>query len=270
MDGQSLAGPPMTDKAMLEARLRDLVASGVSGPDGRVIRAVSPEKLLVRLLREIDQSIMPRDLRVETGSGRVLEIGAANGRLDRLGAAKPASLLNGLEGPAIDSSDPELPGKLQACFGAFLDGETMLHISYAPPAGVMDRTSAGPSAHALAKSWEVALSPLDADDPAARVDAFMARAKELMIGWILTDMDLSESQAAGDEAMVDALGEAANGLLDLIADAPQGWDVMALAADGDDDMTCMLWAGETVVLAGLARSALGEVADLWRDAMGRL
>lgn len=268
----------MNGKSTLEARLARLAASGTAGSEGRIVRGRSSEALLLQILDEIAETIMPRRVHLSTPPGAKLSLDIANGRLIRVAAAEgsPGFLgMDELTGTAFDPDDAEQAGALRSLFDTLLDGTDMLTFRPEVLEESFDPHHAGLSASALAEAWGIELETGGAPEAALAVDTFLSSIQNDISAWLMTVPGTPEVEAAGETDVVDELtafaearqesGEA-DRQAEIARDEP--WSFLALhrAAEAPD-VTVIASVDGVVLYVSIPRERLGSVADAWRAAV---
>ena len=266
----------MNGKVTLEQRLIRLASSGVAGPAGQVLRAPGPDALLSRLLTEIDETVLPRRVHLDGAGGGSLTFAAANGRLIRIEAAAVPGGHDDLLNQAFDPGDTGVAERLKALFVALTAGGDTVTIRRETTADGLDPGRAGLSAETLAEAWGVRLRPTgEAGGAGSAIDSFLGAVHEIAVAWMLTGVETTESESAGDEERVDELlafaearretGEAVRHAAETMGEP---WNLLALhRAAGAEDVTVILSVEGILLYLAAPRARLGEITDIWRQAI---
>ena len=251
----------MTDRKTLERRLQALASVGVSKTNGRTARSIGPNSLLRRLLVELDITIMPRRLTVETDKGRAASFLVANSRLIRI-----ESMVGGGTDVASDlrSNDAELNARLQTQFRALLEGATEITTLTDPVVEGVDPKAAGPSARALAEAWGLSLEVPDRA-PVEILDAFLTAVKDDVVAWLKAG-----GSGAGEPDKLDELTAFVEARSEVEGEAPDRgrWSFLSLRrAATASDITVSARYGDATVYLSVPRDRLTAVADAWRAAI---
>ncbi|MEM9342583.1 MAG: hypothetical protein AAGA87_06020 [Pseudomonadota bacterium] len=251
----------MTGRKTLERRLEALASVGVSKASGRTARSLGPDTLLRRLLIELDMTIMPRRFTVETDLGRAASLLVANGRLIRI-----ENMVGGGDdvGVELKPNDTDLNARLETQFRALLEGAKEMTTLTVPPKDTVDSQAAGPSAHALAQAWGIALERSDRTS-AEIVDAFLDEVK----GQVVAALKVG-GEGTGDSDKLEELTafvEARSELEGAEADQTP-WSFLSLRrASTASDITVSARHGDATVYLSVPRERLTKIADAWRIAV---
>lgn len=265
----------MTGRATLIQRLQELAAAGAAGAEGRAIRASSANALLVRLMREIEGTLMPRRLTFRAGGDRALAVIAANGRLLRAEVAAGDAAFEQASvalGRAFEQSDVTLAEPLKGAFLALIgESDTVLVLQQAI-SETLDPERAGVSVSALAETWGLKLSSDAVPDSGTLIDSFLARSLDLVSAWLLTGLEVSGSDGAGDQDRVEELAAFAEARRETGEAARQAartrrepWSLLALhRAPQAPDATVILAVDDILLYIAIPRARLGDLLDHWR------
>lgn len=203
----------MSDFARLETMLAKLRERERAPGEGRKLKGRDADSLLAALVTEIDETILPRRLTLQTGMGAV-HLAVANRRLQALLAPVPdlagAAELEGH--PLPDAEDPGVPALKE-----------VLSLAFATP-GPMDvhtrrlespfNSDIGVPANLLARAWNVAeVATPKAMTPDELMSRFLAGLDAPSVAWLRINGEEVTDQH-GDEARTAALGEQAAIFLD--------------------------------------------------------
>lgn len=254
----------MSDFARLEALLAELAARERTPGEGRRLKG----PLLAALVREIDETILPRRLSLETPAGP-LHLAVANRRLQALLTPVPdiegAEALGGT--PLPDAEDPHVPALKTLLERAFGDAEAL-----ALSARRLDQTfgsDIGVPAMQLGRAWGVSeTGPKAALPPEEMMDAFLAALEGGPVAWLRIKGEAVTGQS-GPEARTAALGEQAAVFLDgYFAKFETLFDIGAkacgtLIAGAGEAMVFVEIGEESAFLAGPEAEML-QVAARWQ------
>ncbi|MEL6644646.1 MAG: hypothetical protein AAFQ79_11980 [Pseudomonadota bacterium] len=190
----------MSDETNLERKLERLAASGLATGESRQLTG-DRDAILRQILIEIDDTVLPRSLRLEASATRAVTVEIKGRRLLKvLGNVGAATA--GLEGRSLDAEGGEDVAALKSYFEALIGTAktvraTMQALDIAPSAGDM-----GLSARALAEAWSVALAPrADADRPGL-VAGLISDLGDAVLGW---RVDSEQTDTGGADASVSDL-----------------------------------------------------------------
>lgn len=249
----------MSDETSLERKLERLAASGLATGASRQLTG-DPDGLLRQILIEIDDTVLPRSLRLEASATRAATIEIKGRRLLKvLGNVGPASAH--LEGRPLDAEGEDDTAALKAYFEALVGSAKTVRATMQP----LDRTPSagelGLSARALADAWSINLEPrADADGP--RVAAgLISDLGDAVLGWRI---DGETQQAGGSDVAVATLSD-----LPLAPDtpllSPSARYAMAVIHRRDGESAIVVARIETTTVAlHLAAQAATRAVSLWR------
>lgn len=255
----------VVDRASLEDRLHKLAAAGLGEQDGRTFRAATPEGLLRAVLSELDTVVMPREVRLEVVGGKVLPIEAANRRILSYGPDAE------VDWRGIDPSDAEASEGLKKRLLDMIGDAKSVKLTYVPMERDFDPTETGISVAALAEGWNARIG--GGGELGEFLDTLMALAGDdgLVLGWLVQEGEVIES--IGNEDIADGLRELnesnrSTELLESAGPADAAWRFAAVTDDADGDVaTVVACHGSTRILMAVAPGKLGEITDVWRQAL---
>ncbi|MDU8943353.1 hypothetical protein [Ovoidimarina sediminis] len=263
----------------LERRLEALAGAGTADREGRVLRALSADTLRKRVLRLLDETVMPRVLSLRADGGRSVALDVANGRVGRILTADSAVLPGGeaeLVGQPLTMEDESVTARVAGCLERLLEGSATLTVRSEGPGASPEPTQPGPSARAIAEVWGIELAPSDLPEPGAIFDDVLAAVQGKARAWLMLGATPEDSGGAGDQDALDDLnafaeawgvgGQAAAATLGL----PEGerWSLIALHRTGAaPDLTVIARYDGVHLYLSVPREALGFVADTWRRAV---
>lgn len=267
----------MSDERRLSDRAGKL-ASAYRPPAGPRELAVSAEgDVLGAVLREIDETVLPRSVQFLRGKASI-RVSAANRRLISVDAAEPDDDIPAkarVIGQVLTRPDISLLGQLREVLTTTLSGKGPLSVLVDPPTSDRADFAAGTTAASLASAWGVELLADGADGAEASgrpLDAFFTVAPSLARAWVrLTSGSvttrggepklagkLSDFAASSDMADLD-LAPSENDLrLVAIGRAPDEGDCLLFLADKQDSALLLVPA-----------EALETVRTSWRDVAQR-
>lgn len=260
------------DEHRLKHRLARLAAAGISGSDGREIRSVRDQGLMSGLLREIDETILPRLLSVKNGRSDTLKIEAGNRRVLRVvdgtfGGAPGA--VGKLFGANISADDKETLVVLKTVLEHFVEGSESLLITSAKIGRDVGASEIGMAATTLADTWGLSIgrSPhLEAD--AEVFAAFLEANAGQIIAWVRLG---DTSDCDGDGAFLARLATFAEDELPTMiakdsafSDPGYGSFFLAIESSSDADGT-LIYAknGTESIVFFCENNALNAIVRSW-------
>lgn len=201
----------MNDTERIKARLASLAAPPTQPPQAR--RLLSPPGragLLGAVLREIDETVLPRQIRFVTDRGSFFVLELANRRLFRLREMGGSTLPGGRGGPVdqpLSETDRPALEALGELLRAALAGAERLWVAESTPADDLDLAALGCASEALARLWQLDLEPRRGAIDSDLLDRFVAECAALSRGAIVIDT-AGVAQKHGDAdtlARLDAL-----------------------------------------------------------------
>ena len=253
----------MSDRPTLADRLTRLASAGFGQGTERTLRASSKSGLLRAILSEADTIVMPRELRLRGGAGKGLALEVANRRILRV---RPLSA--GAEATTLDPSDETVADTLRGMVADALGAASSARVAHWPLERDIDPAEPGFSVRTLSEAWSVPLeAPRDGDGDT--LDRFLSAAGSALPAWLMISGEVSES--FGDEDLVASLVTLSEGDLSGSLQERHGAEAWLFAAIGkggtDGHHRAVAVLGETLFLMAIAPGKLGEVADLWREAL---
>lgn len=264
----------MKDTRRLAARIRKLATSENTTPEGREVAPGSDGTSLAAILREIDETVLPRQLTFHRGEASLV-VSAGNRRLISVDAADgPAAsgTRDGVLGRSLTQPDVALLGRLRDALISALPGDAPIFVRTArPPDGAGD-FAAGTTAAALASAWGVDLGSISEDAaPPAAIDDFLGTVPSQSRAWLRLDAGSVAGQG-GDEAAAARLRAFADSAdmaeLDMVPDA-KGSRFIAIGR-APDDGDCLVFVSDKAeaALLMISAEALDTVKANWRKAVG--
>jgi hypothetical protein len=262
----------MKEVRRLSEKIAKLAEAPAPAPEGRVLATGADGTTLAAILREVDETVLPRRLIFRRGEG-TLTLAAGNRRLISVdtaegpGAGEAADIL----GVALTQPDVAMLGQLRVALTAGLPGHDPILVTIAPPTDDKVDFAAGTTAVALASAWGVDISDPEASEtkPADPMDTFFGAAPSLASAWLrITSGEIAD--AGGDEALLDRLRDFAGSadLADLDM-SPDG-ETSRFVAIGraPDDGNCLLFVSEKLeaALFLLPSDALDAAKATWISA----
>lgn len=263
----------MKDVRRLADRIAQLAASDRAPPGGRRLAPGPDGAPLAPILREIDETVLPKSLVFRRGDA-MLTLSAANRRMISLDAAegpgaKPAQAILGR---ALTQPDVALLGKLRDALTSGLPGKAPIMVVATAPDKNSADFAAGTTAAALASAWGVDLAPAPSPetDPLSELDAFMATAPSLARAWMRLASGIM-TEAGGDKALVALLKDFADSadMADLdMAPGAEGHRFVAIGR-APDDGDCLLFVSDRTdaALLLIPAEALDDAKKTWRKAV---
>ncbi len=262
----------MSDNRGLIGKLLKLGAAEATDRDGwrRIGRPLDRDPLAA-VLREIDETQLPRELSFRNDQGQELRVEAGNRRLRRIVSASvagsgPAGALLGQQ--LVHASDIEIDaiGDLLRAFQPG-DREVWVHSEQLPQEG--DRAQTGVAAAALAGAFSVDLDDRTDANLQHAFEAFVAELNALSSAWIRYE---AGKQAAASEPVTDTAWRDRWDAEDVarfqVADDPVGFApilcILGSGVDGEPhDAVAVL--GGTGVVWRLDAAEVAGITARWRD-----
>ncbi|SNT07925.1 hypothetical protein [Tropicimonas sediminicola] len=182
-------------------KIRRLSSAGGPGGHGRQLRAFGDRSLLATLLLEIDETILPRGLRISNVAGDEISLSTANRRLMRVSASDGA----GRDDVAIepDSHDPDSLNALLDLLEGFIDGSETLRLRSEAP-GSVTSGMIGVSARRLSETWGAPMDPPETLSLAEQLDAVLMEHRSGIVAW--QRRQDGQTDCGGDAGFYDDLG----------------------------------------------------------------
>lgn len=256
-----------------------MASSGIAGVGGRMIRAGGPGALLPRILSEIDETLLPRQVTLAAGNDRSVVLSVTNGRVLRVNAVDGVADPEGLTGETLEPGDAQAMASLKALFEDLAGDEDQVLVRQETVIDDLDAAQAGLSAESLAKAWETSFVPADLSEgeelAGAAIDTFLQATQDVVTAWLMTGPETSESEGAGPADAVDELtafaearretGEASKHITDA-KDEPWSFLVLRRGAEAAD-VTVIVAVDGILLYLSVGQEHLGKVADAWRMAV---
>lgn len=259
----------MKDVRRLKDKINKLAAPPSPAPEGRVILLGSHGTPLAAILREVDETVLPRRLIFRRGEG-TLTVAAGNRRLISVdtaegpGAGEAADIL----GVTLTQPDVAMLGQLRLALTASLPGNDPIVVTITPPTDNKVDFAAGTTAFALASAWGVDISSPEAteDERPEALDTFLGMAPSTARAWLrITSGEIADG--GGDAAVLarlrDFAGSADLADLDMSPDGETRRFVAIGRAPGDGD--CLLFVSDKLetALLMLPSEALDAAKASW-------
>ena len=268
----------MNDRGSLERRLAQLASAGVAGRSGRVLRAWSQDGLPRRLLREIDETIMPRRLTFTAADRGSLVVRAANGRIlmiEALDGKKKMLRHQELLDRALDPEEDGLAEALKEVFEALCGKLSEAEVSHEAVPTDFDPEYAGVSVRALAEAWGTPFAQDTPREPADVLDSFVSSTQDATTAWVIFGAD-GDAENAGDPdrveeliAFAEARRETGQAPLSRWIDPGEPWTLLFVKrAEAAKDVTAIATLGAIHIYLSLPDDQIGTLADAWRGAIG--
>ncbi|MFD0981251.1 hypothetical protein [Tropicimonas aquimaris] len=182
-------------------KIRRLSSAGGQGNRGRLLRAFGGRSLLASLLLEVDETILPRTLRIGNGSGSEIVLSAANRRL--LQASAGSSTGRGGVEIEPDSQDPDSMNALLDLLEDFIAGSETLRVRSEAP-GSATSGLIGVSARRLSDTWGAPMYPPEAPSLPEQLDAVLMEHRSGIVAW--QRRQDGQTDCGGDACFYDDLG----------------------------------------------------------------
>ncbi|PWE31392.1 hypothetical protein DDZ14_12825 [Maritimibacter sp. 55A14] len=262
----------MRDVRKLKDKLDRLAAAETpaAASGRRDLAGEGPQELLAAILREIDDTLLGRELDFHNDRGEMLGLDVSGRRLLRVRAVAPETLQETfsehLDQPISELRDPAAVA-LRELLQVFLDGVRTVTVEPRKLSRRPRESQLGCSADALATAWDASLigedpAPALPDGP---VGTFLASAGDLALAWIA----LSGEEIAGrggDGNHAERLAALAEGGFALPG-KPRG-DGCILLSGNDETGASLLYgaAGEARVALIFPSENLARITALWQAA----
>ncbi len=257
----------MNDFARLQDKLSKLRQKERGPGDARRLSGNNPEARLAALVTEIDETILPRRLQLESTSGAMV-LAVANRRLQALLSPAPSNVPKALVDHALpDIEDPVL-AELGAVLKSFFDDPKPVRISatrLAKPFG----SDIGVPAGQLPRVWNV--TEQQSLSPAETLKAFLDRISGKGVAWLRIEGEEVTDQG-GTAKAVDALGQQAAVFLDgyfskfdvAFGEPTDTCGTLIAGADPSQNALFFVEIGELSAIISAPEAALLQIAADWR------
>ncbi len=257
----------MDDFTRLEQKLAKLRQRERASGEKRVIRG-TPEKLLARILAEVDETILPRRVSFALADGTALHFAVANRRLQAFLA--PAEGAAELAGKALkDADDPNLAA-LKVAILAALKSADALTISTQRQSGGGFPSDVGVPVGQVARAWNIAEAAEDDATPEAMLAEFIESLGDRVHAWLRIDGE-EVADRGGEPALLRAIGEQAAVFLDgyfakrdQLYQGEAGPAALVLNSDGKAPSLVFLDCGAALAFLAVSAEASAEVAGDWQ------
>ncbi len=200
--------PPVSDEERLFAQLRKLAGPPESrARAGRRLEISAPGGALRAVLREIDETVLPRELDFVTDRGRRFRLEVANRRLFRLREMAPPALAAAaeevLERP-LSAAEPALLEALGRALEAALADAESLFVAASRDSGSLPAGVAGCASETLAAVWGISLATPAPGIDSDLIDRFVESCAPMASGTVVIDR-LGVAQKIGRAEALDEL-----------------------------------------------------------------
>lgn len=236
----------MDDFSRLEAKLAKLRQRAKAPGEHRIIRG-EPERLLAAVVTEIDETILPREIRFASGEAS-FSIAVANRRLQALMSVIPVQDATArLIGKAITDVEDGALAEVRKALTLMLSRGGDWTIASQRQAGDGFPSDVGVPSGPLARAWEVAAVGESRANPGAALEDFLTALDARASAWLLIEGEEVKKQS-GSETVVADLGNQA-----------------ALFLDGYFSKKDLLFQGETGPTGLVFAGGVGGDAILFLD-----
>ena len=202
----------MDDFSRLEAKLAKLRQRAKVAGEHRIIRG-DPGRLLAAIVTEIDETILPREIRFASDAAS-FSIAVANRRLQALMSVVPVQDATvGLIGKAITDVEDAALAEVRNVLAVMLSKGSDWRIASQRQAGGGFPSDVGVPSGPLARAWEVAAVGESRANPDAALEDFLSALDASASAWLLNKGEEVKKQS-GSEAVVAELGNQAAVFLD--------------------------------------------------------
>ena len=243
-----------------------------------MLRASAPEALLRRMLWEIDETVLPRQLIFGTREGGTVTLAAGNRRLLRIESASGPGMDAHAElaGQGFEPGTPGVAEEIRALLEKLIEGADTVFVRQDTHSEPIDPERAGLSATALAESWGIDLAGSEGSAPGDAIDTFLGSAQSAVLAWLMTGPETPETEGAGEPGAVDELAafaearrETGEALRQARTENGETWTFLSLhRAPGAPETTVIISVEGILLYLAIPRDKLGDVADAWRAAAG--
>lgn len=267
----------MKDTRRLSDRIGKLARAETADAAGRLVEPGADGTALAAILREVDETVLPRRLVFRRDDG-VLTVLASNRRLISVDTAEGpgAGVAADILGVVLNRPDVAMLGQLRAALSASLPGTGPIRVRSLPPTERIADFASGTTAAALALAWGVDLSPPAADlaappapAPGTPLDGFLASVGGTARAWLRLDAG-SVVGNGGEQDLVARLeafaGSDAMADLDTVADPATRRFVAIGRAPDDGDCLLLVGDGPAAALLLLPSVALDAARKTWAEA----
>lgn len=246
----------MKEAQRLKAKIGRLAATtGGHGAEGRPIVSPGQSDGLTAVLREIDETVLPRALTLSSARGSIV-VTAGNRRLISIDTVSGDALVDvaGVAGLSLTRPDVADLGRLRDALVAAFDDADVVRVKSAPiPGGTMTFAD-GTTAVALASAWGIELIDEDKAAPQEPLDAFLASMTHPPRAWLQTGGGKIKSESgtadvvaklktfagSADMARLSTPGEPASGRFIAIGRAPGDGDCLLFVSHKADSALVLL------------------------------
>ena len=262
----------MKDVRRLKDKIGKLAAAPSPSPKGRVVAPGPDGTPLAAILREVDETVLPRRLTFRRGAA-ALTVAAGNRRLVSVDTAEGPGAGEAADILGVDLTRPDVAmlGQLREALTASLPGDAPILVTIAPATDSKADFAAGTTAFALASAWGVDISsPEEAEaEPPGALDTFLGTAPSLARAWLrITSGEIAGE--GGEDTLLARLRDFANSAdladLDMSPDSEAGRFIAIGRAPDDGD--CLVFVADKLdtALLMLPATALDSAKASWLSA----
>ena len=203
----------MSDFARLEEKLNKLRQRERAPGEARKLRGADAEALLVAIVNEIDETILPRRLSFDLESGKAIHLAAANRKLQALLSPVPDGIDAALQDQELpDAEDPKVASLALGLRNVLQDADSV-RVSSMRPAKLFASDVGVPTSQ-LKKAWGLTQAvSKSATDPNEILTGFLATLGDDTVAWLRIEGEAVTDQG-GDADVLEKLGETAAVFLD--------------------------------------------------------
>jgi len=262
----------MDDFSRLESKLAKLRQRGKAPGESRSIRG-EPDRLLAAIVSEIDETILPRNIRFASGDAS-FSIAVANRRLQALTSVVPAQgAEEGLVGKAIANEEDPALLQIRETVAGMLSKGGVWKIASQRQSGDGFPSDIGVPSGPLARAWEIVPAGESRANPGAALEEFLEELNGSASAWLLIEGEEVKGKS-GSEDVVSGLGNQAALFLDgyfskkdLLFQGETGPSGLVFAAEGDGDAVLFLDCDASMAFV---LSKAGDVATLAQQWQARV
>ncbi|MEO1455812.1 MAG: hypothetical protein AAFV31_18555 [Pseudomonadota bacterium] len=250
----------MTDKTTLDQKLERLAASGLA-PGGAHTLSGNADDILRRILRQIDDIVLPRSLRLESAGRRVVTCDVTARRLVRVAGLGGA--VAGVEGQTL--GDDTMHEPLRAYFEALVASGAPLQATVTELDRAVEAGEMGVSARALADAWGLPLEPRALLTGDRLIETLVNGLGDAVLAW---RSDGATHQSGGSDELAQDLTALPLGP-DTPLLPPGISPVMTTITLADGEVAiCTARAADTTLALSVKAAAANDVLRLWRQLTG--
>ncbi|MGB8621588.1 MAG: hypothetical protein WCD16_02105 [Paracoccaceae bacterium] len=261
----------MKDGRKLKEKLDRLGgATDVAAGRSRTLSAADPDGLIAAILREIDDTMLGRELDFRNERGELIGLDVSGRRLLRVRAVSPDALGSRFGGyidvPVSDPGDKAVRSLLDV-LKVFADGTRTISVEPRKLSRRPKNSETGCAAEGLSAAWSLALSSSVNAAPGDPIEAFLVSCKDLATSWIMIDGDKT-ADLHGDQARVRHLVAIAAEGIDLppCSDGSGAIANCIIFRGADNNHEALLYAEDSdlALIMTFPNAHLARIMSLWQ------